>query len=127
MARNTEKYIYPEVPILKGSLLHQILSADAEAAGYSLADAIKARLALSGIGTEKNPPADWNTPSAPARAVQAEISQEQTRPSKKKQVTASKRPASSGEDEGPVREEESPAGFDLSQALASADLFDQLN
>lgn len=123
--RNTEKYVYVEVSLLKGSLLHQLLVAHAEEGGLSLADVIKAHLVLFCKGAGKNPPSGWNTPSAPARAAQGEISQEKTRPSRKTPATARKRAASS--DEGLVNEEKFPTEFDLSKAMASADLFDQLN
>lgn len=123
--RNTEKYVYVEVSLLKGSPLYQLLVADAEEGGLSLADVIKAHLVLFCKGARKNPPSDWNSPSAPAKGTEGEISQEKTRSSRRTSVAARKRAPSSNES---LANEEKPlAGFDLSKAMASADLFDQLN
>ena len=122
--RNTDKYVYVEVSLLKGSFLHQLLVAQAEEGGLSLADVIKAHLVLFSKGAGKNPPSDWDTPSAPARTVQSEVSREKTRPFRKTQAVAKRRAPSS---ESLVHEEKLPAEFDLSKAMASADLFDQLN
>ncbi len=123
--RNTDKYVYVEVSLLKGSLLHQLLVAHAEEGGLSLADVIKAHLVLFCKGAGKTPPSDWNTPSAPTRAVQGEVSQEKTRASRKTSATVKRRAPSSNE--GLENAEKPAAEFDLSQAMASADLFDQLN
>jgi len=111
--RNKEKFAYIEVAIPLESALYRLLSADAEGASQSLAQIMLVRLADFYRGSQPG-----TLPQAPRPAIpQVEALAQESRGPREAPLAL----------DAEQQEEEELPEFDLSKALASADLFDQFS